>query len=122
LADKEVAIGRLRWPVRIATRQQVADPNSAGILEILTKIVPLHADIQPIGALTFYAGVQVDTPVTHRITLRWLDWVDTSCVVFRLTIRADGSNRIERFRVRRLAEVAGRKRFIQLDVELEEQQ
>ena len=122
MADKKIAIGQLRWPVRIATRQQVADPNSAGILETITQILPVHADVQPIGALTFYAGVQVDTPVTHRITLRWLDFVDTTCVVFRITERADGTSRIERFRVRRLAEVNGRKRFIQLDCELEEQQ
>ncbi len=106
----------------IATRQQAADPDSAGILETIAKTQTVHADIQPIGALTFYAGVQVSTPVTHRITLRWLDWVDTTCVIFRATNRLDLTQRVERFRVRRLAEVNGRKRFIQLDCELELQQ
>jgi head-tail adaptor len=122
LADRSPKIGQLRWPVVIATRQQAADPASPGILETLAKLMTVHADIQPIGAMTFFAGVQVDTPVTHRITLRWLDWVDTTCVIFRTTTRLDLTTRVERFRVRRLAEIAGRKRFIQLDCELELQQ
>ena len=122
MAERNPSIGQLRWPVIIATREQAADPNSAGIVESLAKTMTIRADVQPIGAMTFFAGVQVNTPVTHRITVRWLDYVDATCVVFRITNRLDGTQRLERFRVRRLAEVGGRKRFIQLDCELEEQQ
>jgi SPP1 family predicted phage head-tail adaptor len=115
-----VRIGALRWRVVIATREQAADPDSAGILETIAKTQTVRADVQPIGPMTFYAAEQVDTPLTHRIIIRWLDWLDTTCVVFRSTKRADGSERIERFRVRRVLEIDGRKRFVHLDCELEQ--
>ncbi|HEY8685997.1 MAG TPA: head-tail adaptor protein [Chloroflexota bacterium] len=115
-----VRIGSLRWPVIICTRLQAADPNSTGILETLAETQTVYADIQPIGPMTFYAAEQVDTPVTHRITIRWLNWVDTTCVVFRTTNNPDGTKMTERFRVRRVMPVDGRQRFIRMECELEE--
>jgi len=114
-----VRIGALRWRVVVATREQAADPDSAGILETIAKTQTVRADVQPIGPMTFYAAEQVDTPLTHRIIIRWLDWLDATCVVFRTTKRLDGSERLERFRVRRVSEIDGRKRFVHLDCELE---
>jgi len=115
-----VQIGALRWPLIIASRQQAANPTTTGILETVTDKQRVRGDVQPIGPMTFYAAVQIDTPVTHRITIRWLDWVDTTCVIFRHTTRRDGSDRLERFRVRRIMEIDGRKRFLRCDCELEE--
>lgn len=115
----QVEIGSLRWPVIVATREEYPDPSSAGILDKIDQIKPVRADIQPIGALTFYGAAQVDTPVTHRITMRWLDYLSTNSVIFRQTRLADGTPRTERFRVRRVMEVDGRKRFIRVDAELE---
>src|SRR6202050_2942385 len=107
-----VRIGSLRWRVVIATREPGPDPNSPGIVDILADMQSVRADVQPIGALTFYAAEQVETPVTHRIIIRWLDWVDTTCVVFRVTKRPDESEMIERFRVRRVLPIDGRQRFL----------
>ena len=117
-----VEIGSLRWPVVIATRQQAADPDSAGILETIADTQTVRADVQPIGPMTFYAAEQIDTPVTHKIVIRWLDWIDTTCVIFRATQRLDGSVRHERFRIRRVMEIDGRKRFLRLDCELEKRE
>ena len=114
-----VRIGSLRWRVVIATREQAADPDSAGILERIAKKQTVSADVQPIGPMTFYAAEQVDRPVTHRIVIRWLDWVDTTCIVFRITKRPDESEMVERFRVRRVMPIDGRQRFLRLDCELE---
>jgi head-tail adaptor len=114
-------IGRLRWALIIATRRQAADAE-AGATGVLNSIVDqqrVYGDVQPIGPMTFYAATQVDTPVTHRITIRWLDWIDTTHVIFRVTSRLDGSNRIERFRIRRVMEEDGRKRFLRIEAELE---
>lgn len=94
MAGDDTSIGRLRWPVYIATRQQAADPNSPGFVESLANTLLVHANIQPIGMMTFYAGMQVDTPVTHRITVRWLDWIDTTCVIYRQTLRLDKTSRV----------------------------
>jgi len=115
-----VSIGTLRWPVVIANRQQAADVNSAGILESFSLKQTVRADVQPIGPMTFYAASQVDTPITHKIFIRWLDWIDTTCVIFRATRRRDHTTRLERFRIRRVMEVDGRKRFLRCDCELEE--
>ena len=115
-----VRIGSLRWQVVIAARAQYPDPDSPGIIESLADEQTVRADIQPIGAMTFYAAEQVDTPLTHRIVIRWLDWVDATHVVFRVTKRPDGSNMIERFRVRRVMPLDGRQRFLRMDCELEQ--
>jgi hypothetical protein len=115
----QIRIGSLRWPLIIATREQAADPDGTGILDSIVDKQRVRGDVQPIGPMTFYAGEQVDTPVTHKITIRWLDWVDTTCVIFRVTTRKDQSARTERFRVRRSMEVKGRKRFLRMDCELE---
>lgn len=114
-----VRIGSLRWRVVIATREQMADPDGPGLLETLAKMQTVRADVQPIGTMTFYAAEQVDTPLTHRIIIRWLDWVDTTHVVVRTTKRPDQSEMIERFRVRRVMSIDGRQRFLRLDCELE---
>ena len=103
----------------IATREQVADPDGPGLLENLAKMQTVRADVQPIGTMTFYAAEQVNTPVTHRIIIRWLDWVDTTHVIIRVTKRPDQSDMIERFRVRRSMAIDGRQRFLRLDCELE---
>ena len=115
-----VRIGSLRWQVSIATREQYPDPDSPGIVERLADEQTVWADIQPIGAMIFYAAEQVDTPLTHRIVIRWLDWVDATHVVFRVTKRPDGSTMIERFRVRRVMPLDGRQRFLRMDCELEQ--
>ena len=72
----------------------------------------LSLDLRQLGA--------VDTPVTHLIRLRWADYVETTNVIMRTTTRpTDGTLRTELYRVRRVKELAGRKRFIELECELE---
>jgi len=88
--------------------------------ENLVRLARVHADIQPTYPSTFYQSTQVDTPITHMISIRWQDYPSTIDVVVRVTGRNnDGSLRGELFRVRRTKEVAGRKRFLQMECELE---
>ena len=122
MAEAEnVDLGRLRWTVLLATREQYAQINSTGIDEVLEDLQPVKADVQPVGALTFWgvAGEQVDGPITHRIFIRWLDYLDNKHVAIRRTLRKDETWRTETFRVRRVREICGRKRFVILEVELE---
>jgi hypothetical protein len=111
-------IGTLRWPVTLYYRPQKPGPNSA-ISEKLEAKARVHADIQPSYPTTHYLSAQVDTPVTHLIRLRWLDYVETTHVIMRSTRRPDDTIRTELFRVRRVKEIAGRKRFVEFEVELE---
>ena len=114
----EVEIGALRWPVDIAQRIQTASGTNT-LEESLGPITRVMADVQPIGALTFYAGQQTDRPVTHRIRCRFLDWIDETYVIVRRTQRRDGTTRTEVFRIRRVKEIDGRKRFVEIEAEQE---
>lgn len=112
-------VGSLRWLVTLYRRLQAPGPNSA-ISETFVPLATVHADIQPTFPTTHYASVQVDIPITHLIRLRWVDYVENVVVVIRSTIRPnDGTIRSELFRVRRIKEVGGRKRFCELECELE---
>lgn len=113
------SIGSLRWTVSLYRRDQ-APADDLALAETLVRIATVHADVQPTYPSTFYQSTQVDTPITHMICIRWQDYPATIDVVTRVTARApDGSLRGELFRVRRTKEIAGRKRFLQMECELE---
>ena len=112
-------IGTLRWHVKLYRRDQAPGPNGA-ITENLVPIAIVHADVQPTYPSTFYNSAQVDIPITHLIRIRWVDYLENIYVVMRSTWRpTDRTCRTELFRVRRVKEVGGRKRFVELEVELE---
>ncbi|QHC35356.1 head-tail adaptor protein [Komagataeibacter xylinus] len=116
-------LGRLRWPVQIVQRGQAGDPNTTGVLETLIPIRTVRADVQPVGALTFWGTAggneQVDTPVTHRIYMRWQNSLPNAYAITRSTTLDDGTTRTEVFRVRRIKEIDGRKRFVIVECEEE---
>ena len=112
-------IGALRWFVTLYSREQRPGRNTA-ISESLRPRARVHADIQPAYPSTFYLAAQTERPISHLIRLRWQDYVETTEVVIRTTIRPnDNTKRSELFRVRRVKEVGGRKRFAELECELE---
>lgn len=141
-----VGIGSLRWRVTLYRRDQAPDPG-LGIKETLVPIATVQADIQPTYPSTFYNAVAVDTPVSHLIRTRWQDYIENTHVIMRSTLRpsdptqtiwddgatrwddgetvwdgasnATGPERTELFRVRRIKEIAGRKRFVEFECELE---
>jgi len=112
------SLGSLRWLVTLYRRDQ-APANDLGLTETLVPVAVVHADIQPTYASTFYQSTQVDTPITHMVTVRWQNYPGTVDVVARSSLRDDGRQRTDLFRVRRTKEVAGRKRFLQMECELE---
>lgn len=120
-----LALRRLRWPVALVTRQQLPQIDGPGIDELLLTCAVVRADIQPVGALQFWdtAGgmEQVDSPFTHRIFLRWTGTIDQTGAVLRSARCPDQTIRTEVFRVRRMKELGGRKRFVCLEVDLEKQ-
>ena len=115
------AIGKLRWPVHIAQRIQTP-AASASISESLLNLMLVHADIQPLGPMTYLGGEATDRPITDRIIIRWLDWLDQTHVIVRSTLRLDQSKRLEIFRIRKIGEVQGRKQYLEILAELEHRQ
>jgi len=113
------SVGSLRWLVTLYRRDQ-APADDLALTENLVPLATVHADIQPTYASTFYQSTKGDTPVTHMICIRWQDYPATIDVVVRSTKRPDDQTiRSELFRVRRTKEIAGRKRFLQMECELE---
>ena len=117
--DEGVRVGRLRWRVVLATRAQVAQAQGTGINDILRNKELVWADVQPVGGLTFWGAQQTETPVTHTITMRWSDSLDQQTVIVRQIQLPGGQVRTELFRVRRIKELGGRKRFVAVEAELE---
>lgn len=116
--DQDIAIGNLRWLVNIVRRSQAPD-SGTGIAETAIPVATAYADIEASRPMTFYGSVQVDSPVTHMITMRWRPFLDTTHAITRQTNLPDGKVRIETFRIRRIMEIAGRKRFVKIECELE---
>ncbi len=108
----------------VGRRRQNFDPvgEGVGVFEDWTEVETVFAEVLPINALTFYTtggAEQIDTPVTHRITTRWLGYLDNTYKIIRNTKLPDQMIRGELFRIRRVKELNGRKRFTSLDCELE---
>jgi len=118
--EKNPRIGTLRWPVMLAKREQLPDPNSSGVLEPLTQGIKVYVDIQGARPMTYYAAAQVDTPFTHMIFMRWVDALDTSYVIVRDLRRPNGTIRRELFRIQRILEIEGQERFLRIEAELEQ--
>ncbi len=113
-------IGRLRWLVTFLKRDQQPDADGAGITETPTSPQSVHADVQSTSDLTFWGTEQTDSPITHVIHIRWQDYPDNTYAVVRQTLRPDNSTRTETFRVRKVSELGGRKRFVRLLCQLEQ--
>lgn len=109
----------MRWLVTLATRYQAPAADGAGIEETVAERVVVYADIQAVGAITLWDAQQTDTPITHRIFMRWHDYLDQTKVVLRSSTRPGGKVRTEVFRVRRIKELGGRKRFVLIEAEME---
>jgi hypothetical protein len=115
-----IKIGRLRWPVQLLRRSQFAQPGGTGIVEGEDAIT-VHADLQALGPILFYGGVTAsgDKAPTHRAIVRWVDGIDMTYAIRRVTNRPNGTQKTEMFRVRRIMEIEGRKRFVSLELQLE---
>lgn len=117
--DPHVDIGRLRWRVQLADREQTPSTTDTGITETIVAPITVYADIQAVGGLTFWGDTQVDTPITHRIFMRWHDYLDQTKIIIRSTATPGNGVRTEIFRVRRIKELGGRKRFVMIEAELD---
>jgi hypothetical protein len=117
--DLPDGIASLRWVVQLYMRTQVP-AASGGLSESLVLIASTHGDVQPSWASTFNDSKAIDQPISHIICTRWVDYIENTSVIFRSTLRpADNTFRTELFRVRRVKEVGGRKRFSAIECELE---
>ncbi len=117
MAYEDTSISDLRWLVTLVQRVQVPNEDG-GTSYIFENPINIHADIQPFGAATFWGATQVEN-VSHRIRIRWQQYLDQTFCIIRNIDTPDGGTRTEIFRIRRIKELGGRKRFVELECQLE---
>ena len=119
LLPLEHGIGELRWFVTLYRREQLPGPHGA-ISETFVRLCKTWSNIVATYPTTLFMSVQTDTPTTHLIRLRWLDYVElTAVVICTVERRSDHTFRSDLYRVRRYKPIAGRMRFIELECEHE---
>ena len=121
MAETDIRVGDLRSRVYICERRQ-APAADGSIAETFAPLATVYAKVEPIGDMTFWGAQQTDTPVTHRITMRWLDMLSPLHVIMRESLRPNNDVRTELFRVRRIKELQGRMRWVVVAAELEVRQ
>src|ERR1700727_989379 len=121
MAGQPTSIGELRWPVKLALRNEAPTFDQTGITETITTIADVYASIEPMGLQTFLNSEQLDSPITHIVYIRWqpFDSLQMFNIILRTIFLPDNSTRTETFRIRRVQEWEGRHRYIRMDVELE---
>jgi SPP1 family predicted phage head-tail adaptor len=94
---------------RIALRRWQDQPNSAfGIDQTYDAGVTVWGRIEPVGGSVYYGSKQTGDSVSHRITVRHVTGITAEHVA-----ECDGV----RYRVRRVSDLAGERRFTVLEVE-----
>lgn len=94
-----------------------SEQDGSGLRETYTTIATVWACLELVGALTYWFGKQqLDTSVTHRITIRRTEALKPEKLTGRVCVQIDGS----RYQILHSSDLEGARRFTVLDVCLEE--
>lgn len=95
----------------------ISEQEGAGLREEYKPLFSTWCKLEPTGALTYWFGkVQLDTDVTHRITVRRTERTKPEKLTSQIVVEVDGA----RFKILRSSDLEGAERFTVLDCSLEE--
>ena len=81
--------------------------------EVYEPIATVWSKLEPVGALTYWFGQQqLETGVTHRITIRRTSAIRPETLTGRVCIEIEGV----RYQILRTSDLEGAKRFTVIDV------
>ena len=107
MAMREPSAGELDRRITLRLRSDVPAPDQ-GLDSLFTEQKKRWARIEPVGTAVYTAGVQTDVKITHRVIFYYLKGMSEAHeVVHGGTI----------YRVRRVADMNGGRRFTLLEVE-----
>ncbi|AWY39423.1 head-tail adaptor protein [Pseudomonas putida] len=107
MAMREPSAGELDRRITLRLRTDVPAPNQ-GLDSLFTEEKKRWAKIEPVGTAVYAHGVQTDVRITHRVTFYFLKGMSEAHeVVLGSTV----------YRVRRVADMNGKRRFTLLEVE-----
>ena len=101
-----MAAGQLRHSVVLEQRRTGTGPGY-GVADTFDPVVDVFAAIEGVGGAMYQAGVQIEERITHRFTIRYRPRTD-----FNHISRGD-----QRFRVRRLRDPDGARRWLVIEAE-----
>ncbi|WP_042956586.1 phage head closure protein [Pseudomonas brassicacearum] len=104
---REPGASELDRRITIRLRQD-APASDMGLEPIFTDEKQRWARIQPVGSAVYSAGLQIDSKITHRVTFYYLKGMSDAHEVLHGTTL---------YRVRRVTDMNGNRRFTVLDVE-----
>jgi SPP1 family predicted phage head-tail adaptor len=107
MALREPGAGEFDRRITLRLREDQPAPDY-GLESIFTEEKKRWAKIEPVGAATYSAGVQIDAKVTHRITLYYLDGLSDA---------HEALHGKKLYRIRRVSDLNGGHRFSVLEVE-----
>lgn len=106
--------GQLRK--RCTFLEWTSEQEGTGLREEFKPLFSTWCKLEPTGALTYWFGkVQLDTNVTHRITVRRTERTKPEKLTSQIVVKVDGN----RFKILRSSDLEGAERFTVLDCSLE---
>lgn len=109
---RQPGAGELNRRVQIRRRRDFPDDVSGGLGSEFPEQLTTWAKIEPVGSALYSAGVQADSIVTHRVTIRYRHGITDAHEVVELRAGAEVV-----YRVRRSSALNGGRRFTVLEVE-----
>ena len=107
MAMREPSAGELNRRITLRLRTDIP-ASDQGLESLFAEQKRRWAKIEPVGTAVYANGVQTDMKITHRVTFYYLKGMSESHeVVHGATI----------YRVRRVADMNGNRRFTLLEVE-----
>lgn len=107
--------GQLRK--RCTFLEWTSEQEGTGLREEFKPLFSTWCKLEPTGALTYWFGkVQLDTEVTHRITVRRTERTKPEKLTSQIVVEVEGA----RFKILRASDLEGAERFTVLDCSLEE--
>lgn len=105
-------IGELNRLVSIKKKQEMPAMNP-GIDTSYTQVGDAWAKVEPVGTGIYFGSKQIESGVTHRISLRYTDELNDRTITGEHVV-IDG---YRTYRVRRASDLNGAGRFVMLDCE-----
>lgn len=107
MAFREPSAGELDRRIKLRLRTDVPKPNQ-GLGSIFTDEKNRWAKIEPVGTAVYAAGLQTEAKITHRVIFYFLKGISDAHEVVHSSII---------YRVRRVADMNGTRRYTILEVE-----
>lgn len=112
-------VPRLNRRVTILTRTEVESTSDMGITRLLQNSKPVYAAVVGVDSIEFTNSVNNGYEYTHKIYVRYLDYLSINHVIVHQSKLPDGSTRTDLYKILRYSIVDGIYFYTELECVLE---